>query len=488
MTKQLIKGASGDWELVIGLEIHVRLDTHSKLFSSARSAYGADANTQVSFVDAALPGTLPVLNQTAVDYAIRFGLSIDAEIAQVTTFARKNYFYPDLPKGYQISQMDQPVVGRGSVTIVNEAGEQQTVQVLRAHLEEDAGKSIHDLYDQYSAIDLNRAGTPLVEVVSEPDMFSAKQAVAYMRQIYTRVTHLGICDGNLQEGSFRCDANVSVRRVGVETLGTRTEIKNLNSFRFIEKAINHEAKRQVDVLEAGGEVIQETRLYDPEKDQTRSMRSKEDANDYRYFPDPDLLPVPISSEQIEKQRALLPELPEQKVQRYQQQHDIRSDEADIIAADRHMSAFFDAVLTQAQAPGDLQAKFLLGEFSAQMNQAGGDFEQPPVSSKQLASLLDQLHDGKISRKIARQVLELMWNTETLPDVIVAEKGLGQISDTSALESMVDAVLEANPKQVTDYRNGNDKLFNFFVGQLMKQTKGQANPNQLKTILQEKLKS
>ncbi|WP_395374271.1 Asp-tRNA(Asn)/Glu-tRNA(Gln) amidotransferase subunit GatB [Marinicella sp. W31] len=488
MTKQLIKGASGDWELVIGLEIHVRLDTRSKLFSSARSAYGADANTQVSFVDAALPGTLPVLNQTAVDYAIRFGLSIDAEIASVTTFARKNYFYPDLPKGYQISQMDQPVVGRGSVMIINEAGEQQSVQILRAHLEEDAGKSIHDLYDSYSAIDLNRAGTPLVEVVSEPDMFSAKQAVAYMRQIYSRVTHLGICDGNLQEGSFRCDANVSVRRVGVETLGTRTEIKNLNSFRFIEKAINYEARRQVDLLESGQKVIQETRLYNPDKDQTRSMRSKEDANDYRYFPDPDLLPVPISQEQIERQRALLPELPEQKIKRYQQQHDMRVDEADIITADRYMSTFFDDMLKHAKAPGDLLAKFLLGEFSAQMNQVGGDFEQPPVSSIQLATLIDLLHDGAISRKIARQVLELMWQTDLMPDVIVAEKGLGQISDTSALESMVDGVLEANPQQVTDYRNGNDKLFNFFVGQLMKQTKGQADPNQLKTILQEKLKS
>ena len=488
MTKQIIKGNSGDWELVIGLEIHVRLDTESKLFSAARSAYGAEANTQVSFLDAALPGTLPVLNQTAIDYAIRFGLSIDAEIADITTFARKNYFYPDLPKGYQISQMDQPVVGRGSVAIVNEAGEQQDVQVLRAHLEEDAGKSIHDLYDRYSAIDLNRAGTPLIEVVSEPDMFSAKQAVAYMRQIYTRVTHLGICDGNLQEGSFRCDANVSVRRTGESALGTRTEIKNLNSFRFIEKAINFEARRQVDLLESGESVVQETRLYDPEKDQTRSMRSKEDANDYRYFPDPDLLPIPISADRIAAQRALLQELPEQKVARYQEQHDIRLDEADIIAADRHMSAFFDAVLEQAKAPGDLQAKFLLGEFSAQMNQEGGDFEQPPIDSSQLAALIDLIHNNTISRKIARQVMELMWGTETAPDVIVKKKGLGQISDTSALESMVDAVLEANPQQVTDFKNGNDKLFNFFVGQLMKQTKGQANPNQLKTILQEKLKS
>ncbi len=474
------------WEMVLGLEIHVRLDTESKLFSGAKASYGAEANAQVSFLDAALPGTLPVFNEKALAYAIRFGLSVDAAIAPVTAFARKNYFYPDLPKGYQISQMDKPIVGKGQIEIETEAGK-KTVEITRAHLEEDAGKSIHDKYDQFTAIDLNRAGTPLIEVVSEPQMSSAKEAVAYMKAIYTRVTHLGICDGNLQEGSFRCDANVSVRKMGDETLGTRAEIKNLNSFRFIEKAINHEAKRQVKLIESGGQVVQETRLYDADKDQTRSMRSKENANDYRYFPDPDLLPIVVTQEMIEAQRALLPEFPEAKMARYTQAWQIKTDDAEIIAFDQALSAYFEQAQGLTQAKADLNAKFLLGEYAALLNAMESKISQSPISAADYAGLLDELAKGSISRKIAKQVVENMWQSGDTAAVIIDSQGLAQISDASALAALVDEVIASNPSQVESYRAGNDKMFNFFVGQIMKQTKGQANPVQTKDLLEEKLK-
>lgn len=475
-----------EWEMVIGLEIHVRLDTESKLFSGMKASYGASPNSQVSFLDAGLPGTLPVINHKALEYAIRFGLSVNAKIPKVTVFARKNYFYPDLPKGYQISQMDDPIVGKGHIVIETEDGE-KTVEITRAHLEEDAGKSIHDKYDQYSAIDLNRAGTPLIEVVSEPQMSNAKEAVAYMRAIYTRVTHLGICDGNLQEGSFRCDANVSVRPKGQKELGTRTEIKNLNSFRFIEKAINHEAKRQIKILEAGGSITQETRLYDAEKDQTRSMRSKENANDYRYFPDPDQLPIRITQEMVEAQKANLPEFPEEKSKRYVEQLGIKHDDAEIIANDLSLSQFFEQSLTQSKAPADLNAKFLLGEFSALLNAQSANIDNSRVTTKKYAGLLDEIHAGSISRKVAKQVLDLMWETDKTANTIIEEQGWGQISDASALEALVDELIAKNPEQVASYQSGNEKMFNFFVGQIMKQTKGQANPVQTKQILEEKLK-
>lgn len=477
---------SQQWEMVIGLEIHVRLDTDSKLFSGMKASYGASPNSQVSFLDAGLPGTLPVINQKALDYAIRFGLSVDAEIPPVTVFARKNYFYPDLPKGYQISQMDDPIVGPGQVVIETETGP-KTVQITRAHLEEDAGKSIHDKYDQYSAIDLNRAGTPLIEVVSEPQMSNAKEAVAYMREIYTRVTHLGICDGNLQEGSFRCDANVSVRPVGQQALGTRTEIKNLNSFRFIEKAINHEAKRQIKILESGGSITQETRLYDAEQDQTRSMRSKENANDYRYFPDPDQLPIQITPEMIAAQRALLPEFPAAKIKRYVSELGLKSDEAEIIAHDLNMAAFFEQSDQLSQAPADLNAKFLLGEFSALLNAQGASLADTRIDATAYAGLLDQMADGSVSRKVAKQVLDDMWTEDKTAAQIIKEQGLGQISDASALTDLVKQVIADNPDQVASYQGGNEKMFNYFVGQIMKQTQGQANPVQTKQLLEEYLK-
>jgi len=474
------------WEMVIGLEIHVRLDTESKLFSGMKASYGAAPNSQVSFLDAGLPGTLPVINQKALEYAIRFGLAIDAEIPPVTVFARKNYFYPDLPKGYQISQMDDPIVGPGHIII--DAGEgEKRIDITRAHLEEDAGKSIHDKYDRFTAIDLNRAGTPLIEVVSEPQMSNAKEAVAYMKEIYTRVTHLGICDGNLQEGSFRCDANVSVRREGDSKLGTRAEIKNLNSFRFIEKAINHEAKRQIKIIESGGQVVQETRLYDADKDQTRSMRSKENANDYRYFPDPDQMPIQITAEMIAAQQALLPEFPAAKIKRYVEDWGLKADDASIIANDLNLSQFFESSQALTAAAADLNAKFLLGEFSALLNAHNVDIDKSQIDAKSYADLLKELHEGTVSRKVAKQILDDMWASGEPAAHIIKSKGLGQISDVSALSQLVDELIQNHPEQVNSYREGNEKMFNFFVGQIMKQTKGQANPVQTKQLLESKLK-
>lgn len=473
------------WDVVIGLEIHVRLALNSKLFSGASAEYGAAPNSQVSFLDAALPGTLPVVNEKAIDYALRFGLSIDAEIPAVTRFARKNYFYPDLPKGYQISQMDDPIVGRGQIDIETDEGVKK-VNITRAHLEEDAGKSIHDQYDDRTAIDLNRAGTALIEVVSEPELYSAKEAVAYMRAIYNRVTFLGICDGNLQEGSFRCDANVSLKPAGSETLGTRAEIKNLNSFRFIEKAINYEIKRQKKILTQGEAVVQETRLYDADKDQTRSMRGKENANDYRYFPDPDLPALHISADRLDRQRAAMPELPEAKFKRYQDDWGLPEDNARQIAYDVAMSAFFEQsqALTRARAADN--AKFLITDFNALLNEQDTKLADSRISPRAYAGLLDALASGEISRKIAKQVLSDMWSSGETAEAIIQQQGLAQISDSDALRQIVVQIIENNPKQVQQFKAGNDKMFNFFVGQVMKQTKGQANPVQTKQILEELL--
>ncbi len=473
------------WDVVIGLEIHVRLALNSKLFSGASAEYGAAPNSQVSFLDAALPGTLPVVNEKAIDYALRFGLSIDAEIPEVTRFARKNYFYPDLPKGYQISQMDDPIVGRGRIEIDTEQGS-KTVNITRAHLEEDAGKSIHDQYDDWTAIDLNRAGTALIEVVSEPELYSAKEAVAYMRAIYNRVTFLGICDGNLQEGSFRCDANVSLKPAGHETLGTRAEIKNLNSFRFIEKAINYEIKRQKKILAQGEAVVQETRLYDADKDLTRSMRGKEDANDYRYFPDPDLPALHITADRLDRQRAAMPELPEAKLKRYQEDWVLPEDNARQIAFDVAMAKFFEAAQAQTQAKPADNAKFLITDFNALLNEQDTRLADSRISPQAYAGLLDALASGEISRKIAKQVLSEMWSSGESADTIIQQQGLAQISDSDALRQIVNQIIAENPKQVQQFKEGNDKMFNFFVGQVMKQTKGQANPVQTKQILEEQL--
>jgi aspartyl-tRNA(Asn)/glutamyl-tRNA(Gln) amidotransferase subunit B len=472
------------WETVIGLEIHAQLATHSKIFSGSSTAYGAEPNTQANLVDLGMPGVLPVLNKKAVELAIRLGLAIDAEIAPRSIFARKNYFYPDSPKGYQISQYELPIVGLGHMDIQLENGETKRIGITRAHLEEDAGKSLHEDFQGQTGIDLNRAGTPLLEIVSEPDMRNAKEAVAYMKKLHALVRYLGVGDGNMQEGSFRCDANVSVRRPG-EPFGTRAEIKNLNSFKFIERAINHEVERQIDIIESGGKVVQETRLFDPDKDETRSMRSKEDANDYRYFPDPDLLPVEITQADIEAVRATLPELPDAKKQRFMADYQLSLYDADTLTQSRDVAEYFEAV---AQGCGDakLAANWVNGELAATLNRTGFDITENPVSAAAFADLLKRILDNTISGKIAKEVFEAMWNDEGDADSIIASKGLKQITDTSAIEAVIDEIIANNPGQVAEYRSGKDKLFGFFVGQAMKASKGKANPNTLNDILKQKL--
>ncbi|HSN21264.1 MAG TPA: Asp-tRNA(Asn)/Glu-tRNA(Gln) amidotransferase subunit GatB [Usitatibacter sp.] len=473
------------WEIVIGLETHAQLTTASKIFSGASTAFGAAPNTQASAVDLALPGTLPVLNRGAVERAIRFGLAVGGTIASRSIFARKNYFYPDLPKGYQISQYERPVVSGGSMAIV--VGEQEKrVRLTRAHLEEDAGKSLHEDFHGMSGIDLNRAGTPLLEIVSEPDMRSAQEAVAYAKALHALVRWIGICDGNMQEGSFRCDANVSVRRPGA-ALGTRCEIKNLNSFRFLEKAIEFEVRRQVEILEDGGRVLQETRLFDPDRGETRSMRSKEEAQDYRYFPDPDLLPLEIPQAWIEAVRESLPALPEALRRRYRGELAIGEYEAALLTESREKAAFFEAAL--AAAPGiapRLAANWVNGEVSALLNDRGADFAAPPVAPESLARLLARIEDGTVSAKAAKSVLLAMADGEGGPDAIIAKRGLTQISDAGALEAAVDRVLAASAKLVEDYRSGKEKAFNALVGQVMKATQGKANPAQAGEILRRKL--
>ncbi len=474
------------WEVVIGLEIHTQLATRSKIFSGASTAYGAEPNTQACLVDLGYPGVLPVLNKEVVHMAAMFGLAINATVAPRSVFARKNYFYPDLPKGYQISQYELPIVEHGELFITDEDGNDKRIGVTRAHLEEDAGKSIHEGLERSSGIDLNRAGTPLLEIVSEPDIRSAKEAVAYMRKMHTIVRYLGISDGNMQEGSFRCDANVSVRPSGQEAFGTRTEIKNLNSFRFVERAINFEIERQIDVLEDGGTVVQETRLYDSDRDETRPMRSKEEANDYRYFPDPDLLPVEISAEYVEAVRRQLPELPDEKQRRFIDAFDLKKDDAAQLTMSRPLADYFEQAVAATDAPAQLVANWVLGELTGALNRDGLDIVDSRTSAADLAGLVARIHDETISGKIAKQVFEAMWNGEGSADEIIDAKGLKQITDTSAIEAVVDRVIAANPDQVAEYRSGKDKLIGYFVGQVMKETRGQANPGQVNQILKDKL--
>ena len=473
-----------EWETVIGLEIHTQLSTNSKIFSGSSIAYGAEPNTQANLVDLGMPGVLPVLNKKAVEMAIRFGLAIDAEIAPKSVFARKNYFYPDLPKGYQISQYELPVVGKGHMDIELESGETKRIGITRAHLEEDAGKSLHEDFHGKTGIDLNRAGTPLLEIVSEPDMRSAKEAVAYLKKLHALVRYLGVCDGNMQEGSFRCDANVSVRRPGAE-FGTRAEIKNLNSFKFIERAINHEVERQIDLIESGGKVVQETRLFDPDRDETRSMRSKEDANDYRYFPDPDLLPVAITPADIEAVRATLPELPHIKKQRFMDEFGLSHYDADLLTQNREVADYFEAVATGC-GDAKLAANWVNGEVSKTLTDHDMEITASPVNRDALVELLKRIQDNTVSNKIARDVFAAMWNGEGSADEVIDKKGLKQITDNSAIEAMIDNIIASNPSQVAEYRSGKDKLFGFFVGQAMKASKGKANPNTLNDILKKKL--
>jgi aspartyl-tRNA(Asn)/glutamyl-tRNA(Gln) amidotransferase subunit B len=476
-----------DWETVIGLEIHAQLATRSKIFSGSATTYGAPPNAQASLIDLAYPGVLPVLNAEAVRMAVKFGLSIGASVAARSVFARKNYFYPDLPKGYQISQYEEPVVKRGSLTVVLDDGSVKTIGITRAHLEEDAGKSLHEGLANASGIDLNRAGTPLLEIVSEPDMRSAKEAVAYMKKVHTLVRYLEICDGNMQEGSFRCDANVSVRPRGREQFGTRAEIKNLNSFRFVEKAIQYEVARQIEIIESGGKVVQETRLYDSDKHETRSMRSKEEANDYRYFPDPDLLPLEIDAAFIAAVRATLPELPDEKAARFAAEFGLSVYDAGVLSASRELGAYFEAVVAAAGAAhAKLAANWVMGELSSALNRDNLEIGGSRVCAKALAGLLARLIDNTISGKIAKEVFEAMWTDGSDADAIISAKGLKQITDSGAIEAVIDAVMTANPKQLADYRSGKDKLFGFFVGQVMKATEGKANPAQLNELLKIKL--
>jgi len=475
-----------DWETVIGLEIHVQLATRSKIFSAASTAYGAAPNTQACIVDLGMPGVLPVLNAEAVRMAVKFGLAIGAHIAPRSVFARKNYFYPDLPKGYQISQYELPIVGAGTVEIELEDGVTKTVGITRAHLEEDAGKSLHEDFHGLSGIDLNRAGTPLLEVVSEPDMRSAAEAVAYMKKLHSIVRYLEISDGNMQEGSFRCDANVSVRRRGEEAFGTRTELKNLNSFRFVERAINFEVQRHIEVLEGGGKVVQETRLYDAASNETRSMRSKEEAYDYRYFPDPDLLPVELDEAFIESVRPSLPELPDAKRERFVYEYGLTPYEASVLTASREIADYFEAAESAAGGETKQAANWVMGELLGALNRAGLELAASPVSAVMLGGLIRRIADNTISGKIAKQVFESMWQGEGDADAVIAKRGLTQITDTSAIERVIDEVITANPQQVEQYRAGKDKLFGFFVGQVMRATQGKANPAQLNDLLKKKL--
>ena len=478
------------WEVVIGLETHAQLSTAAKIFSGAPTAFGAAANTQASVIDLALPGTLPVLNRGAVERAIRFGLAIGATIAPQSIFARKNYFYPDLPKGYQISQYEIPVVQGGTLSCVvtPRAGEPyvKTVRLTRAHLEEDAGKSLHEDYHGMTGIDLNRAGTPLLEIVSEPDLRSSAEAVAYAKALHSLVVWLGICDGNMQEGSFRCDANVSVRRLGEERLGTRAEIKNLNSFRFLQQAIDFEVRRQIELIEDGGTVVQETRLYDPERNETRSMRSKEDAMDYRYFPDPDLLPLAIDRTWVDAIAREMPELPGAMRERFVREYGLPEYDAAVLTAAKDMAAYYESV-AQAVADRKVAANWLMGELAAALNSAQLDIAAAPVKPVQLAGLINRVLDGTINNKTAKEVFTALWNREgESADAIIEARGLRQISDAGAIEKLIDEVLAAHPGPVAEFRAGKEKAFNSLVGQAMRATRGKANPQQVNEILRRRL--
>lgn len=478
------------WETVIGLEVHVQLSTQSKIFSSSSTAFGAEPNTQADAVDLAMPGTLPVANKAAFFNAIQFGLAVNAEIGKTSVFERKNYFYPDLPKGYQTTQLEQPIVGAGFLDIAFNDNDIRRVRIHHAHLEEDAGKSLHEDFSGMSGIDLNRAGTPLIEIVSEPDMRSAKEAVAYLKKIHAIVTYLGICDGDMSQGSLRCDANVSIRPKGEEKLGTRTEIKNLNSFRFIEKAINVEVERQIDVLEDGGEITQETRLYDSDKNETRSMRSKEEANDYRYFPCPDLLPVVIEEETIERLKQSMPELPDQKRERFENDYKLSAYDANILTEEKAIADYFEAVVKQCGQPKPA-ANWVMGELSAYLNKENLNVDRTPIKPEALGQLIERIEDKTISGKIAKQVFDAMTQGEGSVDEIIDKRGLKQVSDSSAIEAMVDEVIANSHSQVEQYLaaepDKRKKLIGYFVGQVMKVSKGQANPGEVNRILAEKLK-
>jgi len=476
-----------EWETVIGLEVHAQLTTNTKIFSGAPIAYGADPNTQACAIDLGLPGVLPVLNEGVISCAIKVGLALNAEITPISVFARKNYFYPDLPKGYQISQYELPIVGKGHLDIHLEDGQTKRIGITRAHLEEDAGKSLHEGFEGMSGIDLNRAGTPLLEIVSEPDIRSAEEAIAYLKSLHSLVKYLGVCDGNMQEGSFRCDANVSVRPKGEKELGTRAEIKNVNSFRFVEKAILHEVDRQIEIIEEGGKVIQETRLYDSDKNETRSMRGKEEANDYRYFPDPDLLPLKVTEEMIEKVRKDLPELPVEKMERFKAEFKLTDYDASVLTHSREMAEYFETVLKHTKAPPKIVANWVMGDLSAFLNKEGMEITASPISPEAFAVLLERIHDQTISGKIAKTVFEAMWKGDGTADEVIEKQGLKQVTDTGAIEAMIMEVINNNPEQLEQYRSGKDKLFGFFVGQVMKASKGKANPAQVNEILKEKLK-
>lgn len=474
------------WESVIGLEVHVQLATRSKIFSGAPTAFGAEPNSQACVVDLGLPGVLPVLNEAAVRMAVKFGVAIGAEIHPYSVFDRKNYFYPDLPKGYQISQFEQPIVGRGSLTVHVEGCEPKKVGITRAHLEEDAGKSIHDAYAGLTGIDLNRTGTPLLEVVSDPDLRTAAEAAAYFRQLHSLVRYLKICDGNLAEGSMRCDANVSVRRVGDSELGVRAEIKNINSFKFVEMAITYEIERQIELLESGGSVERDTRLYDSERNETRSMRSKELSNDYRYFPDPDLLPVQLDPSLIDAIAAELPELPEAKFNRYVTQLELSDYDAAWLTQDPDVAEFFESVFTSA-GNAKLAANWVMGELSAALNKAELAIADSPLPAAKLGKLLQRIEDGTVSGKMAKGLFDTLWRSGGDVDTIIASEGLQQVTDSGEIQTMIDEIIAASPDQVAQYLSGKDKIFGFFVGQVMKASKGKANPAQVNELLREALK-
>ena len=475
-----------EWETVIGLEVHVQLATKSKIFSGASTLFGSSPNTQACNIDLGMPGVLPVLNEEVLKMAIKFGLSINANINSPTQFARKNYFYPDLPKGYQISQLDNPIVEGGVLEITLKDGSKKKIRITRAHLEEDAGKSLHDDFEGLSGIDLNRAGTPLLEIVSEPDLSSPEEAVAYLKKIHSIIRYLEISDGNMAEGSMRCDANVSLRKRGSKELGTRTETKNVNSFKFVEKAIQHEMRRQIKILESGERVTQETRLYDSQLDETRPMRSKEYANDYRYFPEPDLLPVVLTEDFIKSVKDLMPELSEEKEKRFIKEYKLSDYDANVLSVDPNLSNFFEEVVVRSKNP-KLASNWIMGELSAFLNKENLSILETKVDSINLGNLLSRIEDSTISGKIAKEIFEEMWNSKKSPDEIIEEKGLKQVTDSSEIEKVINQVLEQNQSQLEQYKSGKVKLFGFFVGQVMKASRGKANPEQVNKLLEERLK-
>ena len=475
-----------EWETVIGLEVHVQLATKSKIFSGASTLFGSSPNTQACNIDLGMPGVLPVLNEEVLKMAIKFGLSINANINSPTQFARKNYFYPDLPKGYQISQLDNPIVEGGVLEITLKDGSKKKIHITRAHLEEDAGKSLHEDFEGLTGIDLNRAGTPLLEIVSEPDLSSGEEAVAYLKKIHSIIRYLEISDGNMAEGSMRCDANVSLRKKGSKELGTRTETKNVNSFKFVEKAIQHEIRRQMKVLESGKRVTQETRLYDSQLDETRPMRSKEFANDYRYFPEPDLLPVILDEDFIKSVKDLMPELSEEKEKRFIKEYKLSDYDANVLSVDPNLSNFFEEVVVRSRNP-KLAANWIMGELSAFLNKENLSILETKVDSINLGNLLSRIEDSTISGKIAKEIFEEMWNSKKSPDEIIEEKGLKQVTDSSEIKKVINQVLDQNPSQLEQYKSGKEKLFGFFVGQVMKASRGKANPEQVNKLLEERLK-